>query len=84
MRILHIVRAFEDVRALTMAAAQTVDHDVSLLLLHEAAGEAPRFPGAVYTCREDVERLGLQPGTGALDYGQMVDELAAQDRVVCW
>ena len=84
MRILHLVRAFEDVRALAMAAAQATDHEVTLLMLHEAAGETPTFPGTVYACREDVVRLGLEPGPEALDYGQIIDILAAQDRVVSW
>jgi hypothetical protein len=84
MRLLHIVRDFEDVRALAMAAAQAAEHEVSVLLLHDAAGHIPPFPGRVYTCAADVARLGLAADAQALDYGQVVDLLAAHDRVICW
>ncbi|MCL4466243.1 MAG: hypothetical protein M1401_08535 [Chloroflexi bacterium] len=84
MRLLHIVRDFEDVRALTMAAAQAAEHEVSLLLLHEAAEHVPAFPGKVYTCLADVVRLGILTNADALDYSQIVDLLGEHDRVICW
>ena len=84
MRILHIVRDLKDARALAMAAAQASEYEVSLLLLHEAAGGTPTFPGAVYTCRDDALHLGREPGPGALDYRQIVDLLEAHDKVICW
>ena len=83
-RILHIMRAAENQAALTLAREQSAAHEVTLLLLHEAVGHRPDFPGRVCRARDDCLRRGLAVGDDALAPDQIVALIAGHDRVITW
>ncbi len=67
-----------------MAQAQAQRHEVSLLLLHEAAGESVAFAGPVYVCRDDLAARSATAPYPALSYDEIVALLFAHDRVITW
>jgi hypothetical protein len=84
MRILHLIRRAGDHRALATAQAQLAEHEVTLLLMHDAAVERVGFAGAVRTCADDVAPRGGRAAHEAIDYDGIVALIAAHERVITW
>jgi hypothetical protein len=84
MRILHLIRRPGDERALATARAQAAEHEVTLLLLHDAAVERVAFSGRVCTCADDVSLRGGQAAHEAVDYDGIVSLVTAHERVITW
>jgi sulfur relay protein TusB/DsrH len=84
MRILHIIRAIGDRRAVATARAQSARHDVSLLLLHDAVLDDVSFDGAIYAARDDLAARAWQRSHQPIDYDEVVTSIVAHDRVITW
>jgi len=81
MRILHIIRNPNDVTPIEIAEAQTAEHDVALLLLHDAVYLVPRLKA--YVCKADAEARGVTAHE-CVGYDRIVQMLFEYDRVVSW
>jgi len=85
MRILHIVRHPDEAMGWEVAEAQAAHHEVAVLLLQEGVLTRRQTALPVYGSALDLEARGLpadrvKPVTDA----EIVDVVAAHDRVVTW
>ena len=81
MRILHIIRNPNDATPLEIARAQSKEHDVAVLLLHDAVYAKPDLPA--YACAKDAEARGVTVHE-CVGYGRIVEMLFEYDKVVSW
>lgn len=84
MKILHLIRSLADERALQIAQAQQKEHEVTLLLLHDAVLSDISFAGPIYACRDDLLARGDRHGYQAIDYDGIVQLILAHDKVISW
>ena len=85
MRILHLIRAIEDNRAVETAVRQrNHDHDVTLVLLHDAVFSSPSFEGSIFACKADLEARQMESKHTPVDYDAIVRMIFENDRVVSW
>lgn len=84
MKILHVIREIDDMRAFETARAHSVEHQVTLVLLQDAV--LSRFPwqGEVYACREDLEARDLKTEAREVEYREIVGMIFGHDRVIMW
>ena len=81
MKILHILRNPNDSTPLEIAKAQGAEHDVALLLLHDAVYLETRLKA--YACKVDAEARGVA-GRECVGYERIVQMLFEYDKVVSW
>ena len=81
MKILHIIRNPNDITPLEIAKAQGVEHDVALLLLHDAVYLKPGLK--YFACSADSEARGVT-GHDCVGYDRIVQMLFEYDSVVSW
>ncbi len=81
MKILHIIRNPNDITPIEIANAQGVEHDVALLLLHDAVYLKPGLK--VYACADDAAARGVTVHE-CVGYDGIVKMLFEYDRVVSW
>lgn len=81
MRILHIIRNPNDTTPLEIANAQGKEHDVELLLLHDAVYLVPGLKA--YACADDAEARGVTAHE-CVGYDRIVKMMFEFDRVVSW
>lgn len=81
MRILHIIRNPNDTTPIEIAKAQGAEHDVALLLLHDAVYLKPGLKA--YACADDAEARGITSHE-RIGYDRIVKLLFEFDRVVSW
>jgi len=81
MRILHILRNPNDLTPLEIAKAQSREHEVAVLLLHDAVYMKPEL--TTYACATDAEARGVT-GHECVDYRRIVEMLFEYDKVVSW
>ncbi|MCZ7355458.1 MAG: hypothetical protein O8C66_13235 [Candidatus Methanoperedens sp.] len=81
MKILHIIRSPNYVTPLEIAKEQSKEHDVAILLLHDAVYAKPE--GKVYACAQDAEARGVS-GHERVGYERIVEMLFEYDKVVSW
>lgn len=81
MKILHILRNPNDATPLEIAKAQSREHEVAVLLLHDAVYMKPEL--TTYACAEDAEARGVT-GHECVDYERIVEMLFEYDKVVSW
>lgn len=84
MRILHLVRSIDDRRALATATAHAAEHEVVVVLLHDAVLDRAEFPGSVFACDEDARARWQACQREVLDCDQIVGKILEADRVICW
>ena len=84
MKVLHIVRRADDARAIAIAAAQSVEHEVTVLLVQDGVGAAVDQALKVVACREDMLERGGRATYPTLDYDAIVALIFANDRVITW
>ncbi len=81
MKILHIIRNPNDETPLEIARAQSKDHEVAILLLHDAVYAKPDL--TTYACAADAEARGVT-GHENVGYDRIVKMLFEFDKVVSW
>jgi sulfur relay protein TusB/DsrH len=83
MKILHITRNPNDEIPIEIAKSQSEEHEVSVLLLHDAVYAIPDVQFKVYACTADAEARGVM-GHECVDYKRIVQMLFEFDKVVSW
>ncbi len=81
MKILHIIRNPNDSTPVEIAKAQDGEHDVALLLLHDAVYLDTGLKA--YACADDAEARGVAAHE-RVGYERIVRMLFEYDRVVSW
>jgi sulfur transfer complex TusBCD TusB component (DsrH family) len=81
MKILHIIRNPNDTTPIEIAKAQGVEHDVALLLLHDAVYMKTGLKA--FACSADAEARGVTEHE-CVRYDRIVQMLFEYDRVVSW
>jgi sulfur transfer complex TusBCD TusB component (DsrH family) len=69
-----------------MAKKQTLEneHEVSILLMHDAVYTPPENHFTLFSCQDDVEARGIDcPGT-SVSYQDIVNLLLENDSIVSW
>jgi len=83
MKILHIIRNPNEETPLEIARSQSEEHEVAVLLLHDAVYAIPDVQFKVYACKADAEARGLARHEW-VDYKRIVQMLFKYDKVVSW
>lgn len=81
MKILHIIRNPNDVTPIEIALAQSKDHEVSVLLLHDAVYSSPALPACA--CEADAKARGVTVHK-CVDYKKITAMLFEYDKVISW
>ncbi len=81
MKILHIVRNPNDATPIEIAKAQSTEHEVTVLLMHDAVYSKPEMK--TYACANDAEARGITLHE-RVGYDMIVKMLFEYDRVVSW
>jgi sulfur relay protein TusB/DsrH len=83
MKILHIIRHPNDETPYEIARSQSEEHEVAVLLLHDAVYVIPDVQFKVYICTSDAEARGVTRHE-CVDYKMIVKMLFEFDKVVSW
>ncbi len=81
MKILHIIRNPNDTTPIEIARAQSREHDVAILLLHDAVYAKPDL--TTYACAKDAQARGVTQHE-CVGYEKIVEMLFEYDKVVSW
>jgi len=81
MKILHIIRNPNDVTPLEIAKVESKEHEVAILLMHDAVYAHPDI--RAFACEKDVQARGVT-GHECVDYGRIVEMLFEYETVVSW
>ncbi len=81
MKILHIIRNQNDTTPIEIAKSQSKEHEVSILLLHDAVYSAPSE--GIYACADDAQARGVT-GHECVGYNRIVKMLFEYDKIVSW
>ena len=81
MKILHIIRNPYDTTPIEIARLQSKEHEVALLLIHDAVFASPGLK--VYACAADSEARGVIKHE-KVGYDRIVEMLFEYDKVVSW
>jgi sulfur relay protein TusB/DsrH len=83
MKVLHIIRNPNDETPLEIAKYQSKEHEVAVLLLHDAVYSIPDVQFKVYVCTADAEARDVALHE-CVDYKRIVEMLFEYDKVVSW
>ncbi len=81
MKILHIIRNPNDATPLEIAKAQGREHEVAILLLHDAV--YTRTDLTAYASEVDAKARGVT-GHECVDHKRIVQMLFEYDKIVSW
>ncbi len=81
MKILHIIRNPGDTTPIKIAEAQSKEHEVAILLMHDAVYSAPAL--RTFACADDAEARGIKRHE-RVGYDRIVEMLFEYDKVVSW
>ena len=81
MKILHIIRNPNDVTPIEIAKAQSKEHDVAILLMHDAVYASPEL--TTFAVADDAEARGVTRHE-RVGYDRIVEMLFEYDKVVSW
>lgn len=85
VKILHVLTTPDGELPFATALKQKPGHSVSFLLLQEGVRASPPAGFPVFAARDDCEARKARPaGAKLLSWGEIVDLLAAHDRVLKW
>ncbi len=85
VKVLHILSTHDADLPFATALRQKGTHAVSFLLFQEGVRAAPPAGFPLFAARDDCEARGVRPaGAKMLSWGEIVDLLAAHDRVLKW
>ena len=83
MKILHIIRNPFDTTPMEIAEVQSNEHDVTLLLMHDAVYAIPAPALKVYACATDAKARDVKRHE-CVGYDRIVEMLFEYDKVVSW
>jgi len=83
MKILHIIRKPNDETPLEIAKSQSEEHEVAVLLLHDAVYTISDIQFKVYACTADAKARGVTRHE-CVDYKKIVEMLFKYDKIVSW
>jgi len=83
MKILHIIRDPNNETPLEIAKSQSTEHEVAVLLLHDAVYAIPDVQFQVYACTADAQVRGVTRHE-CVDHKRIVQMLFEFDKVVSW
>ena len=83
MKILHIIRNPNDETPLEIARSQSKEHEVAILLLHDAVYSNPDVQFKVYACTADAGARDVAEYEG-VDYKKIIKMVFEFDKVVSW
>lgn len=83
MKILHVIRNPNDGTPLEIAISQNEEHEVAVLLLHDAVYAIPNVQFKLYACEADAEARGVTRHE-CVNYKKIVEMLFEFDKVVSW
>jgi len=83
MKILHIIRNPNDETPLEIAKSQNKEHEVAVILLHDAVYAFPDVEFKVYAGSTDAQARRVA-GHECVDYKRIVQMLFEFDKVVSW
>jgi sulfur relay protein TusB/DsrH len=83
MKILHIIRNPNDETPLEIARSQSEEHEVAVLLLHDAVYAILDVQFQVKACESDAKARGVARYE-CVDYKKIVEMLFEYDIVVSW
>ncbi|MCX9083857.1 MAG: hypothetical protein OIN87_03545 [Candidatus Methanoperedens sp.] len=83
MKILHIIRNPNDRTPFEIAKSQSEEHEVAVLLLHDAVYIDLDYKIKLYACNADAQARGVTRYECA-DYKRIVQLLFEFDKVVSW
>ena len=81
MKILHIIRNPYDASPVEIARSQSKEHEVALLLMHDAVFASPRLK--VFACGADSEAREVTKHE-KVGYSRIVEMLFEYDKVISW
>ena len=81
MKILHIIRNPNDAIPLEIAISQDREHEVAVILLHDAVYANPGLKA--YACAADAGARGVTKHE-CVDFKRIVQMLFEYDKVVSW
>ncbi|NJD54168.1 MAG: hypothetical protein FIB07_15040 [Candidatus Methanoperedens sp.] len=81
MKILHIIRNPNDATPFEIAKSQGKEHEVAILLLHDAVYTNPGL--RVYACAADARARGITKHE-CVDFKRIARMLFEYDRIVSW
>jgi sulfur relay protein TusB/DsrH len=83
MKILHIIRNPNEETSFEIAGSQNQEHEVAILLLHDAVYAILDVQVKVYACEADA-RARCVTKHECVDYRRIVQMLFEYDKVVSW
>ena len=81
MKILHIIRNPNDATAIEIAQAQSKEHEVALLLLHDGIYASPGLTS--YAASDDAMARGVTKHE-CVGYDRIVEMIFEYDKVISW
>lgn len=81
MKILHIIRNPNDATPIEIAKSQSKEHEVAVLLLHDAVYANPDIQ--VFACAADARARGVTKHE-CVDFKRIAQMLFEFDKVVSW
>ncbi|HEY9247017.1 MAG TPA: hypothetical protein VIO11_09245 [Candidatus Methanoperedens sp.] len=81
MKILHIIRNPRDSIPIDIARAQSKEHEVAILLFHDAVYLAPGLK--TYACADDALARSVKKHED-VGYERIVEMLFEYDKVISW
>ncbi len=83
MKILHIIRNPNDATPFEIAQSQSKEHEVAVLLLHDAVYANPGLQIQVYACASDARARGITKHE-CVDFKRIAQMLFEYDKVMSW
>ena len=84
MKILHVLRSIDDEWAVSIAQEHLKEHNVGVLLLHDAVLTEVPLNVETVACQDDVEARGGRSKYPTVDYDGIARMLFEYDRVISW
>jgi len=84
VNILHIIKDSSDSYPFSIIEIQKKDHNVTVLLIHDAVYISEDKGVKTVACKADVLARGIHSPWELLDYEDMVELIFQCDRVICW
>lgn len=84
MKLLHLIRTINDDTAARVIAAQKDEHEVAVILLHDAVLSPPQWGVTMYASAADVQARGITTDLPLVDYEKIVQMTFEYDKVTVW
>lgn len=84
MKLLHLIRTLNDDTAARVIAAQKDEHEVAVILLHDAVLSPPSLGVPTYANAADVQARGISTDLPLVGYDRIVQMTFEYDKVTVW